>query len=157
VNYRKPNPRIRFENTPFFVNSEAQAWSERRKPRIAAVNSLGVGGTNAFMVVEAYRPRSSARKAATPPFVVPLSARDDASLRAYATRLAGLLGTWDAGKTPADLQDLAYTLQVGRVAMARRIAFVVASTQEQKTALAHYAVGGPLAPPASDTRHLASS
>ena len=52
LHYATPNPRIRFEHTPFYVNSELQTWDGGKRPRRAAVNSLGVGGTNAFVIVE---------------------------------------------------------------------------------------------------------
>ena len=40
VHYARPNPRIKFENTPFFINGELRQWDECERPRVAAVNSL---------------------------------------------------------------------------------------------------------------------
>ncbi|MHA7839807.1 MAG: type I polyketide synthase, partial [bacterium] len=47
LNFEKPNPVIGFEDTPFVVNDTLHAWPRSAEPRRAAVNSLGVGGTNA--------------------------------------------------------------------------------------------------------------
>ncbi|MDT0817485.1 polyketide synthase, partial [Staphylococcus pseudintermedius] len=51
LHFQQANPRIKFDATPFFVNTRAQPWRQKG-PRRAAVNSLGVGGTNAFVVLE---------------------------------------------------------------------------------------------------------
>ncbi len=47
LNWEAPNPAIDFDNSPFYVNNRLCAWPEGPAPRLAAVNSLGVGGTNA--------------------------------------------------------------------------------------------------------------
>src|SRR5262249_36705251 len=52
LNFRRPNPKIDFAASPFFVNGECRDWPAGEHPRLAAVNSLGLGGTNAFMVLE---------------------------------------------------------------------------------------------------------
>src|SRR5205823_4433952 len=101
-----PNPRIKFENTPFYVNGELQPWDESDRPRVAAVNSLGVGGTNAFVIVEQYVPANSATKKPEGPFVVPLSAKTEASLHAYAKRLADFVAAAASRKETLDLAEL---------------------------------------------------
>lgn len=57
--YRRPNPEIDFARSPFFVVSERRAWPKTSGPRRAALNSLGVGGTNAFAVLEQAPPRAA--------------------------------------------------------------------------------------------------
>ncbi len=50
---RSPTPRLEIGDTPFVVNDRLSEWRrEGTAPRRAGVNSLGVGGTNAFVVVE---------------------------------------------------------------------------------------------------------
>jgi acyl transferase domain-containing protein/enoyl-CoA hydratase/carnithine racemase len=140
VHYATPNPRIRFENTPFYVNGELQPWPAGPQPRLAAVNSLGVGGTNAFVVVQQHVPAPVDAQGPAGPVVVPLSARTEASLQAYARRLAGFLAA--AGAAAPGLAEMAYTLQTGRDAMERRVAFVVSSIGELRAALERYLEGG---------------
>ncbi|AVG17425.1 hypothetical protein CFN79_16995 [Chromobacterium vaccinii] len=135
VNYAKPNPRIRFENTPFYVGAEARGWPKQDGPRRAAVNGLGVGGTNAFVVLEQHQPSRRVRKAAGP-VVAPISARTAESLRAYAGRLADFLE-----RESADLGDLAYTLQTGRQHMVCRAAFVADTAEQLREQLQAYAAG----------------
>ena len=52
INYRKSNPAINFPESPFFVNTECRPWKSDGQPRRAAVNSLGIGGTNAHVILE---------------------------------------------------------------------------------------------------------
>ena len=52
VNFSKPNPRIDFDSSPFYVSSELMPWPESDAPRRAGVSSFGVGGTNAHVVME---------------------------------------------------------------------------------------------------------
>jgi len=50
INFNEPNPKIDFEKTPFFVNIKKRKWPNENK-RIALVNSFGVGGTNACLIL----------------------------------------------------------------------------------------------------------
>ncbi|MDQ1829159.1 SDR family NAD(P)-dependent oxidoreductase [Massilia scottii] len=141
AHYATPNPRIKFDNTPFFINGDAQQWMDAGKPRRAAVNSLGVGGTNAFVIIENYvAPKRTGKKAASGPVVVPLSAKSSASLRSQVQKLADFLAT----DRVLDLADLAYTLQTGREAMDVRAAFAVATVDELKLSLAAFLDGKPV-------------
>src|SRR5690606_20557236 len=51
ANHTEPSPLIDFASTPFFVSAEAAPWLGDR-PRRAGISSLGVGGTNAHVILE---------------------------------------------------------------------------------------------------------
>ena len=125
LHFEKPNPRIDFAQTPFFVNRHTMPWQPRGGPRRAGVNSLGIGGTNVHAILEEPPDRAPAR-ADPGRFLLPLSARHPAALRQLARRYADFLRA-----TPeCSLADVAYTAQVGRAPLPWRAAFVGESREE---------------------------
>src|SRR5215510_11140465 len=130
LNFRSPNPKVNFASTPFFVNTECCDWPGGGRPRLAAVNSLGLGGTNAFIVLEE---PPAVRKPAGESYsaLFTLSARTDAALRASIERHL----TWLAcNQTP--LPDICFTSTSGRKHFPARFAAVVGSKEQLKEALA---------------------
>lgn len=109
LHFRAPNPKINFDESPFYVNTMLSAWEGVPIPRRAAINSLGMGGTNAFLILEEAPPASPATPS-RPRAVVVLSAKTPAALEEATTQLAKHLR--DA--PDVSIPDVAYTLQVGR-------------------------------------------
>ncbi len=121
INFEKPNPKIDFCASPFFVNTELKVWPKGASPRRAGVSSFGVGGTNAHVVVEEapeFAPAPTTRKTQ----ILVLSARTEAALARAAERLAGHLEK----DSRAPLADVAWTLQTGRKQFEHRRAVVAA-------------------------------
>lgn len=57
INFETPNPKIDWENSPFYVNTKAKPWDHHPdKTRKAGVSSFGFGGTNFHVVLEEYNP-----------------------------------------------------------------------------------------------------
>jgi iturin family lipopeptide synthetase A len=52
LHYQTPNPKIDFENSPFYVVSELTPWESNGTPLRAGVSSFGIGGTNAHVILE---------------------------------------------------------------------------------------------------------
>ncbi len=58
LHFEKPNPKIDFENSPFFVNTQCQDWENpldedgQQIPLRAGVSSFGLGGTNAHAILQ---------------------------------------------------------------------------------------------------------
>ncbi|WP_438409428.1 SDR family NAD(P)-dependent oxidoreductase, partial [Burkholderia pseudomallei] len=145
LNYTNPNRHFDFADSPFYVNTDRRAWDAAGDaPRRAAVSSFGFSGTNAHVVIEEYRPAAAAAPDASPPrVIVPLSARHPERLRAYARNLADWLAQAAARGAPERLAaHLAYTMQVGRDAMAERVAFVADGRDELERQLRRYADTG---------------
>lgn len=122
------NEHIGLAHSPFHINTECRAWNvEAGEKRRAAVSSFGYSGTNAHIVLEAYddpRPASSGRENGS--YLIVLSARNKARLQDMIEGLLAHVVEHEA----LDLADLAYTLQVGRMAMDERIGLIVDSRAE---------------------------
>ncbi|MBM0108577.1 SDR family NAD(P)-dependent oxidoreductase [Steroidobacter sp. S1-65] len=126
VNFTTPNPKIDFESSPFHVNTESIEWPQADTPRRAAINCLGIGGTNAFMVLEEPPQQPLPPRAAAMPRIVVLSAKTEAAL----WRKVADLVTWlDAGKGE-HLDDIAFTLATGRSQFANRCVLVVSDVSD---------------------------
>jgi acyl transferase domain-containing protein/thioesterase domain-containing protein len=125
LHFESPNPEIDFANSPFFVCDKGRAWPRTGEPRRAAVNSLGVGGTNAFVVLEEAPPEPSAAASARPDQLFVLSAKSRAALDAASARLADHLDGHDD-----DFADVAFTLAEGRRAFAHRRVVAAKSREE---------------------------
>ncbi|GIF02526.1 beta-ketoacyl synthase N-terminal-like domain-containing protein [Actinoplanes siamensis] len=121
--FTAPHPELRVDDSPFRILADGTGWA--RRPRVAGVTSLGVGGTNAHVVV-AEGPQRRQRPADERPRVLVLSARDRDALAGMRTALAAHLRS----RPQIPLADVAHTLAVGRQQFDHR--FVVsASTLSQ--------------------------
>ncbi|GAB6040379.1 amino acid adenylation domain-containing protein [Endothiovibrio diazotrophicus] len=117
--FRRPHPKLGFDDAPFRVPTVAEAWPEDRDVRLAGVSSFGIGGTNAHVIVAAATaPQESVREGGYPQ-VLPLSAKEPAALDDLCRNAAGI---WQ--EQPTDLRDLAWTLSAGRTPFAHRAAVV---------------------------------
>jgi acyl transferase domain-containing protein/surfactin synthase thioesterase subunit len=135
LNFAKPNPKIDFASSPFFVNTRCRDWPAGDRPRRAAVNSLGLGGTNAFIVLEE-PPGTLARAAEPSAALFTLSAKTDAGLRRSMERHL----TWLA-RDQAPLSDICFTSTAGRTHFPVRFAAVVSSKEQLQQVLAAQSAG----------------
>jgi acyl transferase domain-containing protein/thioesterase domain-containing protein len=126
LNYEAPNPAIDFENSPFRVNDRLSDWPRRAGPRRAGVNSLGVGGTNAHMILEEAPEAGQPEESDWPFQLLALSARTPAALAEASARLAAHL----RAHPEQPLADVAFTLKEGRRAFEHRRVLVAASHEE---------------------------
>jgi len=92
LNFTQPNPRIDFDNSPFFVNTELSQWkTDSAVPRRAGVSAFGIGGTNAHMVLEEVREVRNEKSLPTPRLIV-LSAKTASALEQMTKNLGEHLG-----------------------------------------------------------------
>ena len=109
LHYNEPNPKLGIENSPFFVNNRLVKWTPPGGIRRAGVSSLGVGGTNAHVILE-QAPSVTREPKTQKRVLVPLSARSESAVLAAAARLRDHL----VANPGADLDDVAYTMARGR-------------------------------------------
>ncbi|MHA6326926.1 type I polyketide synthase [Roseivivax sp. CAU 1753] len=130
LGYEAPNPAIDFETSPFRVNDTLRDWPRHDHPRRAGVNSLGVGGTNAHVILEEAPARQASEKPDFPFQIMTLSARSKAALDGNTHNLAAYL----RGHPGQPLADVAFTLQQGREPFSER-RIVVAETHAEAAKL----------------------
>ncbi|WP_353473838.1 beta-ketoacyl synthase N-terminal-like domain-containing protein [Salipiger sp. H15] len=126
LGYEARNPAIDFETSPFVVNDALTPWERRDHPRRAGVNALGVGGTNAHVVLQEAPPRAASEESDWPFQILALSGRSKAALDANAHRLAAHL----RAHPEQPLADVAFTLKEGRHAFEKRRVVVAGSHEE---------------------------
>ncbi|HXD44446.1 MAG TPA: SDR family NAD(P)-dependent oxidoreductase [Pseudolabrys sp.] len=116
INFVTPNPRIDFAASPFYVNDRLRDFPQSEGRRQAGLNSLGIGGTNAFAVLEEAPPVTDVPLPLTP--VVVLSAKTPGALTA---RVRQLLDHLDANPD-VSIGDVCYTTCLSRGQFAFRFA-----------------------------------
>lgn len=130
VNFKKANPQLALDTSPFTASAEAAPWAAGETPRRAGVSSFGIGGTNAHVVLEEAPEPVRADGGGHPQLLV-LSARSEAALEAATQRLREHLD----GRAALDMRDVAWTLQEGRRAFPHRRTLVAATAAEAVAAL----------------------
>lgn len=119
LHFAQANPKIDFENSPFYVNTTLSHWGTDGQPRRAGVSSFGLGGTNAHVLLEEAPPVEPSAALRSWHLLI-LSARSNATLSQAVVKLALHL------RQHPDLQlaDVAYTLQLGRKSFDHRQFFI---------------------------------
>ena len=123
--FETPNPKLGLEQTPFFINNTTIPWPGP-SPRRAAVSSLGVGGTNAHVLIEQYLPNANASPAPVAVaaendkvYSILLSAKSEKSLE---RQIENYCQFFQKAGGSLRLRDAAYTTAVGRKHFAFRAA-----------------------------------
>jgi acyl transferase domain-containing protein len=115
LNFETLNPRLDFENSPFYVITEPGEWRNDDHPLRAGVSSFGIGGTNAHIVLEEAPVKEGSLQGGDLALLL-FSARTAPELDRVTENFAAYLQ-----ENPAiNLADAAYTLQVGRRAFKHR-------------------------------------
>ncbi|MFF0387315.1 type I polyketide synthase [Kitasatospora sp. NPDC004615] len=120
ANFEHPNPALDLDTSPFYIPREARPWQPDGRPRRAGVTSLGMGGTNAHVLLEEPPPASPrpADDAHPTPGVLLVSGRDPQALTANARALRTHLRRHPDTALP----DLVTTAALGRTHGRHRLA-----------------------------------
>ncbi|WP_158267012.1 SDR family NAD(P)-dependent oxidoreductase [Chitinophaga niastensis] len=121
LHYVKGNASIRFEGSPFYVNTDLKDWEVTAgKKRTAVVSAFGFSGTNAHMVIE-QAPELQRQHVAKPAYMIVLSAHTTIQLE---ERVRQLLGFCEQ-EPGTDCGNMSFTLLLGRKQLQHRWACVV--------------------------------
>ncbi|MFF0912797.1 SDR family NAD(P)-dependent oxidoreductase [Brevibacillus sp. NPDC003359] len=153
IHSQPSNPNIDFEQTPFIVQQDLGDWIRptvemdgmmTEMPRVAGISSFGAGGANAHVVIEEYIPNKQAppyaHEETADPHIIVLSAKNEERLRALAKQL--LVAFQEQRYRDHQLEDISYTLQIGREAMEERLALLVESVADLTEKLGRFLEDG---------------
>ena len=128
LHFKDPNPRVPWADLPLEIVQSLRPWPDAGGARVAGVNSFGISGTNAHMVLEsapalAAAPARPAPSPAARPRLLALSARSPQALATLALRHAEHLGALPAARWT----DALWSAATRRGALEHRVAFVDAA------------------------------
>ncbi|KAB8321066.1 SDR family oxidoreductase [Tolypothrix campylonemoides VB511288] len=130
LHFEKPNPKIDFANSPFYVNTTLSEWKTDGTQRRAGVSSFGIGGTNAHVILEE-APTIDSSGESRPWQLLLLSAKTESALDTATANLAKHLEQ----HPEINLADVAYTQSIGRRAFEHRRILVCQDINEAANAL----------------------
>ncbi|NER45794.1 MAG: acyltransferase domain-containing protein [Symploca sp. SIO1A3] len=138
LHLKQLNPYIRINNTPLSIPTVSQKWPDLQAPRLAGVNSFGIGGTNAHVILEeAPVPVKSEDFRERPCHIFTLSAKCDQALQELSQRYQEFLGN----NSTASIADICFTTNIGRTHFDHRLAIVAESTVQLREHLKAFATG----------------
>ncbi|MFF9011039.1 beta-ketoacyl synthase N-terminal-like domain-containing protein [Streptomyces goshikiensis] len=126
INVTEPNPDLKLETSPFYINDALRSWPAQDGPRRAGVSAFGLGGTNAHVLLEEAPSPAPRPHDLSAPRLFPVSGRTESAAHEAAVRIRGAV----ADTPELQVADVAFTLQEGRLALPFRAA-VVASDREE--------------------------
>ncbi|MBD3316247.1 MAG: hypothetical protein GF344_10700, partial [Chitinivibrionales bacterium] len=139
MHFNRLNSLIKIEETPFIITASENEWkAENGTARMAALNSFGHSGTNAHIVIKEYIQSRPKRKRISVGdsngIIIPLSAKSDEQLLRKINELIEYVASKECRSMiqsgEIELNDVAYTLQIGREMMDERVGFIVHSIDQ---------------------------
>jgi acyl transferase domain-containing protein len=130
LHFKRANPQLKLESSPFYVNTTSTRWEPRDWPRRAGVSSFGIGGTNAHVALEEATEQSASGPARAF-HVLTLSAKTMTALDRMTSDLVEYLDRHE----DVSLADVAYVLNCGRREFENRRVAVCSSAADAKEAL----------------------
>lgn len=122
---------ISLKGSPYRILSENREWESlkdengEKLPRRAGISSYGFGGVNAHVVLEEYIKETYKASEAVPQIMI-FSAFNRERLRDRVKQMLDFAVAYE----DLNLEEIAYTLQVGRMAMNARVVIVVNNREE---------------------------
>jgi acyl transferase domain-containing protein/NADPH:quinone reductase-like Zn-dependent oxidoreductase len=124
------SPHVEWASLPIQIPTAVTPWDGQGRSRIAGVNSFGIGGTNAHIIIEEAPVAPTVESTARPYHLLTLSAKTPSVVQALAGRIEKHLATHQD-----NLADVCFTLNATRAQLSSRAALVVRDVDDARTQL----------------------
>lgn len=125
INYESPNPNINFLQSPFYVNNKIIDIEKKSSPLRVAVTSLGIGGTNAHIILEEAPVTEKNRIENSFSDVFSIAAKSEKALKKIALNVSEFIENENV-----NIHDLAYTYRKSRANFDLRKSFIFDSRED---------------------------
>lgn len=125
INFKAPNPNINFEQGPFYVNNEVIDIEKKDSPLRVAVTALGIGGTNAHIILEQAPLAEKNKLENNFTDILTISAKSEKALRKIALNVSDFIEN-----ETVNIHDLAYTYRKSRSGLELRKSFIFKSRED---------------------------
>lgn len=143
LHFNEPNPAVPWAALPLSVATRNTPLPDAGRPALAGVNSFGISGTNAHLVLEEHVPAPVpvGEKATDRTELLTLSAATPEALTELAASYARFL-TAGSSRSPR-LRDVCHSAALHRSHLDARLALAAATREEAASALTAFAQGDP--------------
>lgn len=134
INYKENNPKIHMEKTPFMVNSQLYRYEDDVETIHMGVSSFGIGGTNAYVLLEDGPEQETEETDENNPLIFTLSGTSQENLKKNILAFGDYIKTEKSGQ----LEDIAYGLVHGKQDLKYRATIVADKKETIKNIIQNY-------------------
>ena len=145
LHLKQPNSKLNWQNLPFKLPQKALAWSKTIQPRIAGVSGFGFSGTNAHVIVQEAATLDKNETGVNSKSI--LCQEDEPQVHLFTISakshkaLSQLVNDYIAylqSHPDSLIEDICYTVNIGRSHFNYRLATIITSKAELETKLTQY-------------------